>query len=148
MDVYIPREFPPELVNFIHKLQGSRKHCRVCRARLLQHSCIGETYLDCGVCSDCARGLGALFSYRCSGSLAGFYQPIRLPLEQYKRKRVPLAPGKVLAIFERDGYRCLKCGKRSDLTIDHIIPWVKGGTNDPENLQTLCRSCNAKKADA
>jgi 5-methylcytosine-specific restriction endonuclease McrA len=33
------------------------------------------------------------------------------------------------------------------MTIDHIIPKSKGGTNDLENLQPMCNSCNAKKAD-
>lgn len=43
--VYIPREFPPELICFVEKLKGERKHCRICRSRLAHHSCIGETFL-------------------------------------------------------------------------------------------------------
>lgn len=50
-----------------------------------------------------------------------------------------------LAVFANDGYRCVKCGSRDNLTIDHIVPVVRGGTNDPNNLQTLCRSCNSRK---
>lgn len=30
---------------------------------------------------------------------------------------------------------------------DHIVPWSKGGHTVPENLQMLCKNCNAKKAD-
>ncbi len=43
--------------------------------------------------------------------------------------------------------RCLCCG-RSDvrLTMDHIIPLKMGGTHTAENIQPLCRSCNARKS--
>ena len=30
---------------------------------------------------------------------------------------------------------------------DHIVPWSKGGKTVPENLQMLCRRCNALKSD-
>lgn len=33
------------------------------------------------------------------------------------------------------------------MTIDHIVPKSKGGTNDLENLQPMCNACNARKAD-
>ena len=33
------------------------------------------------------------------------------------------------------------------MTIDHIMPKSKGGTNSLENLQPMCHSCNTKKAD-
>ena len=33
------------------------------------------------------------------------------------------------------------------LTMDHINPKAKGGTNKPSNLQTLCKKCNHLKAD-
>lgn len=52
-----------------------------------------------------------------------------------------------LFIFKRDGYACLKCGTKNNLTIDHIIPISIGGENLLFNLQTLCRSCNSIKKD-
>ena len=51
-------------------------------------------------------------------------------------------------MFKRDGYRCRECGASKDetsLEIDHIVPVARGGTNDIDNLQTLCRECNRMK---
>lgn len=48
------------------------------------------------------------------------------------------------SILARDG-RCVECGAVEDLTLDHIIPRSLGGTDDEENLQTLCRRCNSAK---
>lgn len=51
-------------------------------------------------------------------------------------------------VFQRDNFQCKSCGKtaqESELTIDHIIPLAKGGSNDISNLQTLCLTCNGKK---
>jgi len=49
------------------------------------------------------------------------------------------------------GYVCAHCGNvfpdRRYLNVDHIIPMNQGGLSVPENLQILCRSCNAKKGD-
>ena len=49
------------------------------------------------------------------------------------------------AIFVRDGRICKHCGCSDNLTIDHIHPVAHGGTDELENLQVLCRSCNSKK---
>jgi superfamily II DNA or RNA helicase len=51
-------------------------------------------------------------------------------------------------IKQRDNYTCLCCGrngKGAKLQIDHIIPKYQTGTDDIENLQTLCGSCNREK---
>jgi len=47
------------------------------------------------------------------------------------------------AIYIRDGRRCLSCGSRcKKLSLDHVVPRCRGGSNAPENLVTLCCGCN------
>lgn len=48
-------------------------------------------------------------------------------------------------VLARDDYQCCYCGATEHLTIDHIHPLSKGGSNELDNLQTLCRSCNSRK---
>lgn len=57
------------------------------------------------------------------------------------------------AILMRDRFTCRYCGRspsttqRLEVDVDHIIPESKGGTLDPNNLQTLCRECNIGKGN-
>lgn len=43
--------------------------------------------------------------------------------------------------------RCVACGKKTKLEVDHIVPLSKGGSSYISNIQPLCRSCNASKSD-
>ena len=49
-------------------------------------------------------------------------------------------------VFERDGWRCVRCGGASRLECDHIIAQDKGGSAyELDNLQSLCRLCHFEK---
>jgi hypothetical protein len=51
-------------------------------------------------------------------------------------------------ILRRDKFTCQYCGARAPdtaLHIEHIIPVVKGGDNEPENLCAACVRCNLGK---
>lgn len=53
-------------------------------------------------------------------------------------------------VLERDGFTCQYCGAKApdaQLEVDHIVPVVRGGTNDPDNLRTACVGCNRGKGD-
>lgn len=39
------------------------------------------------------------------------------------------------------------CTYDTDLTVDHIVAKVNGGTDDEHNLTLACRKCNSKKRE-
>lgn len=41
---------------------------------------------------------------------------------------------------------CCYCGSRERLSIDHLIPRQRGGTDSGDNLVWACRSCNSSKS--
>jgi hypothetical protein len=70
------------------------------------------------------------------------------PLDELKRLDYYNVKSNRISIFERDGYKCYKCGKqltRFDATLDHLLPVSKGGDNSYNNLSTCCLSCNSKR---
>lgn len=56
-----------------------------------------------------------------------------------------------LAIYIRDGLSCVYCGSSIEdgitLSLDHITPHSKGGTNLSNNLVTCCKRCNSARGD-
>jgi len=56
---------------------------------------------------------------------------------------------KRLAIYARDGFACCWCGEGVEdgvkFTLDHCIPYSKGGSNEASNLVTSCLRCNQSR---
>lgn len=83
-----------------------------------------------------------------------------LTVTERKRLRSPHQPvgrwirvDKRLAIYLRDGFRCLLCDRDlhgaspRDVTLDHVTPVCQGGSNNEDNVYTCCLSCNSARAD-
>ena len=45
--------------------------------------------------------------------------------------------------YERDGYKCVDCGKTKGIEAHHIIPEIE----ELNNLVTLCHACHKKRHD-
>ena len=75
-------------------------------------------------------------------------------VREVKRRARKLQAGGTFTLREWEAlcdyydYTCLRCGRRKpdiELTVDHVIPLSVGGSNSIDNIQPLCRSCNASK---
>ena len=61
-----------------------------------------------------------------------------------------ISQAKRLAIYLRDGLACAYCGatcEESKLTLDHLKPHSKGGSNSETNLVTCCHRCNSSRGN-
>ena len=92
--------------------------------------------------------------------------PLKWRMWKHKRRMLELelggfiTPEEWLLIVKKHKNKCAECKKETILTIDHIIPvsrwkeWIiknphiKYLCGDKENIQPLCRSCNARKNDS
>ncbi len=62
-----------------------------------------------------------------------------------RRRAIPASTR--AAVMKRDGFACVECSGTHALSIDHIWPYSKGGSDALDNLRVLCRSCNSRKRD-
>ena len=64
----------------------------------------------------------------------------RLPRRHVRFSRINL--------MARDNFQCQYCGikpRRSELTLDHVVPRAQGGRSTWENVVTSCLDCNRRK---
>jgi HNH endonuclease len=54
-------------------------------------------------------------------------------------------------VLARDGHKCVECSRSEadgvSLTMDHVIPFSRGGETSEGNLVTLCEDCNQDHAN-
>jgi 5-methylcytosine-specific restriction endonuclease McrA len=78
------------------------------------------------------------------------WREINLLAKRNQRARKRRAKGQLSiadfrAIIVRQKGRCVECGKKTKLTLDHIVPLARGGAHDRLNIQGLCMACNQSK---
>ena len=50
------------------------------------------------------------------------------------------------AVFDRDGWRCVCCGRAGRLAAHHVQALDRGGAPyEPDNIETLCRACHIER---
>lgn len=91
-----------------------------------------------GVCKNCWILIGEKTSW-----INHFREKIKIPIFEYEK--VKISPKTRWKIWKKDNFTCQICGSRENLSVDHIVPEVNGGSLKTKNLRTLCRSCNSKK---
>ena len=119
--------------------------------------------VDCSIwfyCENCFTEFGSTFAYK--EFLGRSYVTVNSSIqkinaqksdeeqnEKSTRKRVPTRLR--YETLKKHNFQCQSCGATVEdgakLEIDHIKPASKGGTNDPDNLQVLCKDCNLGKSD-
>lgn len=50
-------------------------------------------------------------------------------------------------VFRRDGFACVYCNSKKNLTIDHVVPRSQNGKSTWTNLVTACQNCNSAKGN-
>lgn len=67
--------------------------------------------------------------------------------DEEQRKRERISEEVRIAVWRRDGGKCVRCGSKEFLEYDHIVPFSKGGSNTARNIELLCEACNRAKKD-
>jgi hypothetical protein len=79
----------------------------------------------------------------------------RARLQRERGANTTITLGQVLEVAQRDGLNCQLCGESLDLrsrwpaptsvSVDHVLPRSRGGTDDLTNLQLTHLLCNQRK---
>ncbi len=80
-------------------------------------------------------------------SYENFVRPLIIRLLKYVKYKVRNIRVNRARIFRRDNEECVYCGSTKQLTLDHVIPRSRGGSNSWDNLVTCCHNCNVRKAN-
>ena len=55
---------------------------------------------------------------------------------------------KLIAVYGSYCWWCGKCLTEEEMTIEHLLPRSRGGSNSDENLRLACKSCNQSRGNS
>jgi 5-methylcytosine-specific restriction endonuclease McrA len=128
--------------------------CKVCGNRFTRSLAVGYKY--CG--PDCADAGYAATRKKARSNSVAIHGRLSKHIQRARRYGVAYEAIDPAAIFDRDGWRCKRCGVDTPATLrgtlsaeapelDHVVPISRGGGHLVTNVQCLCRRCNIEKAD-
>lgn len=129
--------------------------CRVCSVVTHLDGMVYDSAL--GVCGNCAERISNYYHRQHSGEWYSPRSVTQADLEAFGDKPSALYPSRAtptkakiktamrLRVYERDRFKCVYCGARKNLTLDHVRAESKGGPTEEGNLVTACKGCNSKK---
>ena len=136
--VALGRSFAHDVDNRHHPLSNPCPCGRPLSAHRVSHHPVGDP---------CARVI--------SGGAGEPAKICGLPASSHITRKPISSPARVSQLRDRDGWACRLCGRGFGeppawphpmcVTIDHIIPVWRGGSDDLSNLQLAHRLCNMKK---
>jgi len=81
------------------------------------------------------------------GGYNAYIRPVIIRLLKYIKFQVRKLRVNRMRVYKRDNHECVYCGSKKELTLDHVIPKSRGGTNEWTNLVTSCFKCNLRKGN-
>lgn len=143
-----------------------KRPCVRCNETLIasnKHYCTGclQAYTPVprtrSVCIECgAPIMGTAAKRKCKRCVRKRSHRMRKHRQRARHFGVSYEPINVVAVFDRDSWRCQVCGVRTPKSkrgtfadnapeLDHRVPMSRGGSHTWENVQCCCRSCNIAK---
>lgn len=113
--------------------------CRLCGVHMEYTE---REYERMGVCHKCADKVLNTYWKEHSGEYLTWPNP---PRPQNASKKKVISNALRLKVYDRDGYKCVYCSSRKDLSLDHVKAESRGGETSIGNLVTACKTCNSRK---
>lgn len=122
--------------------------CILCQKSLNNGEASWTKFGDNFICRDCSMDSAEFFvKINLGGFMLLWLEHLKDKyFKTFRKKRNCYLPLKVRkVILKKYKFTCQNCRSKENLTIDHIIPVSKGGSDNLNNLTILCKSCNSKK---